>query len=138
MTDAADLKAIEHAAHGAFVDAINSNDTETVMRVLTDDVVFQYSGAPELVGKQAVRPWIQGYYNAFDTTWEKTSLGFTVDGDTAFQRYAYRVTDTSKHDGTVSTDVGKGVTIFRRGADGKWRVAIDGWSTDTSPDEVGV
>ena len=27
-------------------------------------------------------------------------------------------------------DVGKGINVFRRGADGKWRVAIDGRSSD--------
>ena len=131
-----DIAAIEHEAHGAFVDAINSNDTKAVMEVLTDDVVFQYPGAPELVGKEAVRPWIQGYYDAFDTEWEKTSHGFTVDGDTAYQRYTYRVTDTAKDGGAVTTDVGKGVTVFRRGDDGKWRVAIDGWSSDTAPGQA--
>jgi hypothetical protein len=26
--------------------------------------------------------------------------------------------------------VRKGINIFRRGSDGRWRVAIDGWSSD--------
>ena len=126
-----DLAAIEQAAHGTFVDAINSNDTETLMAVLTDDVAFQYPGT-ELVGKDAVREWVQAYYDAYTTRWEKTSHGFTVDGDTAWERYSYKATDTDRSTGAVTTDTGKGMNVFRRGEDGKWRVALDGWSSDAA------
>lgn len=30
----------------------------------------------------------------------------------------------------IATDTGKGISFFRRGSDGRWRVAIDGWSSD--------
>jgi ketosteroid isomerase-like protein len=53
-----------------------------------------------------------------------------VAGDWAFERYTYRSTDTDKKTGQVSTDIGKGVIVFRRGRDHRWRVAIDGWSSD--------
>jgi ketosteroid isomerase-like protein len=52
------------------------------------------------------------------------------DGDWAFERYTYKSTDTDKKSGAVTTDTGKGINIFRRGSDGRWRVAIDGWSSD--------
>jgi len=67
------------------------------------------------------------------TRWEKTSIGFTVSGDWAFERYTYKSTDTDRKTGAVTSDTGKGINIFRRGADGKWRVAIDGWSSDVPP-----
>ena len=51
----ADIKAIEAAAHGGYVTAINSNNVDTLMEGLTDDVVFQAQGAPEVIGKAAVR-----------------------------------------------------------------------------------
>ena len=35
------IKSVEAAAHGAYVAAINSNDTETLMADLTDDIVYQ-------------------------------------------------------------------------------------------------
>lgn len=120
----------EAAAHGAYVAAINSNDTETLMADLTDDIVYQAPGEPEIIGKDAVRKWVAGYFGAYRTKWEKTSIGFTVIGDWAFERYEYQSTDVNKKTGAVTTDKGKGINIFRRGADGKWRVAIDGWSSD--------
>ena len=69
-------------------------------------------------------------FGAYRTEWEKTSIGFTVRGEWAFERYTYRSTDTDKKTGAVTTGIGKGINIFRRGADGKWRVAVDGWSSD--------
>lgn len=127
---AASTEAIGQAAHGGYVAAINSNDVETLMGSLTDDIVYQAPGAPEVVGKAAVRKWVAGYLAAYRTRWEKTSIGFTVSGDWAFERYTYKSTDTDKKSGAVTTDIGKGINVYRRGADGKWRVAIDGWSSD--------
>jgi ketosteroid isomerase-like protein len=130
VSPAASTEAIEHAAHGGYVAAINSNDVETLMGSLTDDIVYQAPGGPEVIGKAAVRTWVAGYLAAYRTRWEKTSIGFTVSGDWAFERYTYKSTDTDKKSGAVTTDIGKGINIYRRGADGKWRVAIDGWSSD--------
>jgi ketosteroid isomerase-like protein len=124
------VRAIESAAHGGYVTAINSNDVNTLMSDLTDDIVYQAPGAPEVVGKPAVKTWVSSYFGAYRTRWEKTSIAFTVSGDWAFERYTYKSTDTDKKTGAVTTDVGKGINVFRRGSDGRWRVAIDGWSSD--------
>jgi ketosteroid isomerase-like protein len=130
---ASDSKSIERAAHDAYVAAINSNDVDTLLADLTDDIVYQSPGEPEIVGKPAVRKWLAEYFGASPSHWEKTSLSFVVSGDWAFERYAYKSTDTDKKTGAVTTDTGKGVNIFRHGSDGRWRVAIDGWSSDRPP-----
>jgi len=127
---AADSKSIEQAAHGAYVAAINSNDVDTLLADLTDDIVYQSPGEPEIVGKAAVRKWLAEYFGTTRTHWDKTSIGFVVSGDWAFERYTYKSTDTDKKTGAVTSDTGKGINIFRRGSDGRWRVAIDGWSSD--------
>lgn len=121
---------IERAAHDAYVTAINSNDVDTLLADLTDDIVYQSPGEPEIVGKAAVRKWLAGYFGTTRTHWEKTSIGFVVNGDWAFERYTYKSTDSDKKTGAVTADTGKGINIFRRGSDGRWRVAIDGWSSD--------
>ena len=115
---------------GGYVAAINSNNVDTLMDMLTDDIVYQAPGAPEVVGKKAVRQWVADYFGAYHTEWQKTSIGFTVNGDWAFERYTYVSSDTDKKTGAVTADIGKGINVYRRGADGKWRVAIDGWSSD--------
>ncbi len=124
------MKSVEAAAHGAYVAAINSNDTETLMADLTDDIVYQAPSEPEIIGKDAVRNWVAGYFGAYRTKWEKTSIGFTVVGGWAFERYQYKSTDVDRKTGAVTADKGKGINIFRRDTDGKWRVAVDAWSSD--------
>lgn len=116
--------------HKRYVEAINTNDVDEVLALATDDVVFQHPGSPEVVGKDALREWIQGYLDAFSTSWVKTSIGLTVSGDLAAERYSYRGTDTDKANGAVSVDEGKGIIVFRRESDGEWRVYLDGWSSD--------
>lgn len=113
-----------------YLTAINSNDTETFMAMVTDDVVFQVPHSPEIVGKTAMRDWVAGYYAAYTTKYNKTSLDFTLRGDMAVERYVYTSTDTDRITKEMVKDAGKGLVVYRRGADGKWRVARDAWSTD--------
>jgi hypothetical protein len=113
-----------------YLERINSNDLDTVMAGFTDDVVFQAPHGPEVAGKAALREWIGGYLAAFDTQWIKTSQDMIVSGDYAIERYAYQSTDTSKANGAVHTDEGKGLIVYHKESDGVWRVARDAWSTD--------
>lgn len=128
-----DAKAIGKEAHNNYVNAINSNDIDKFAAMLTDDVVYQSPNAPEVVGKKAVTEWAKGYFDTYKTRWQKKTLDFKVSGDWAFERYLYQVNDTHKKSGEVYTDIGKGINIFHREADGKWRVAVDGWSSDMPP-----
>ena len=70
-----------HRAHEAYVAAINSNNLDTLLGVLTEDVVFLAPQEPVMVGKAAVRPWLEGYLKAFKTHWDKPVQEFVVNGD---------------------------------------------------------
>lgn len=121
---------IAEEAHGAYVDAINSNDTDAIMAVMTDDVVFMAPDTPRMVGKDAVRPWVAGYLEAFTTQWEKTTLEFVVCGEWAFEQYAYAHTDVSRENGDILVGAGKGLIVYHLDDDGVWRVARDAWNDD--------
>jgi len=118
-----------------YLTAINSGETDQPLQLMSDNVVFQYPGAPELIGKDAVQDWAQGYYDAIDSDWVKTSLAFHVAGDWAMERYSYSVTETNKATGDVSSDVGKGILVYKKNEDGKWLVTWDGWSSDQQEGE---
>jgi ketosteroid isomerase-like protein len=94
--------------------SINSNDVDTLLADLTDDIVYQSPGEPEIVGKAAVRKWAVDYFAAFRTHWEKTSIKFVVNGHWAFERYRYKSTDTDKKTGAIVTDTGKGINFPAR------------------------
>ena len=127
-TSSADAAA--HQAHQAYVTAINSNDLTTLLDMLTDDVVYLSAHEPVMVGKAAVRPWLEAYIKAYKTHWDKPVQEFVVNGDWAFERYSYTSTDTPIAGGNPVTDTGWGLVIYHHDTDGKWRVARDAWGPD--------
>lgn len=116
-----------HAAHDAYVDAINSNN---LLATVTEDVVYLPPNSAAIVGKSEVGPWVKGYFEAFQTQWVKKTIEFVVQGDLAYEWYRYKATDTARDGGEVSIDSGNGINIYRQGADGTWRVSRDAWATD--------
>jgi ketosteroid isomerase-like protein len=126
----ADTDTAAHAAHDAYINAINSNNLDKYLATITDDIVYLPPNSPAIVGKGEVGPWAQAYFEAFQTQWVKTTIEFVVQGDLAYEWYTYQVTDTPRDGGDVTTDSGNGINIYRRGADGTWRVSRDVWATD--------
>ena len=122
-----------HRAHEAYVSAINANDLPTLLGMLTEDVVFMAAHEPPYVGKAAVRPWLQEYLATYHTQWDKPVQEFVVAGDWAFERYAYKSTDTPLAGGAAVTDTGWGFVVYHHDPDGKWRVARDAWGPDHPP-----
>ena len=127
---AVDTAAIAREAHESYVAAINSNDLDSLLAMLTDDIVYQAPNGPEVVGKAAVREWGKGYLDAYTIHWEKTTREFVIAGDWAIERYGYKSHDVPKAGGPALDDEGKGINIYHKDADGRWRVARDGWSSD--------
>ena len=128
VNNASDSRAQQ--AHEAYVTAINSNDLNTLLGVLTDDVVFLSAHEAPMVGKAAVRPWLEAYLKAYKTHWDKPVQEFVVNGEWAFERYSYTSNDTPVGGGDVVTDTGWGLVLYHHDPDGKWRVARDAWGPD--------
>ena len=123
----------EASAHEAYVTAINSNNLEKLLGVLTEDVVYLASNEAPMVGKAAVKPWLLDYLKAFKTHWDKPVKEFVVNGDWAFERYSFTSTDTPLAGGDSVKDTGWGLVIYHHDSDGKWRVARDAWGADHPP-----
>jgi ketosteroid isomerase-like protein len=122
--------ATAHQAHEAYTSAINSNNLQSLVAIFTDNVVLLSPNEPVLVGKAAVRSWSAAYLKAFTIHWDKAALEFTVAGEWAFERYSYQQKDKPRGGGASVTDTGKGLIIYHRDSDGKWRVARDAWNSD--------
>ena len=122
-----------HQAHANYVQAINSNQIDAFAAMLTDDVVFLAANEKPLVGKAAVRAWADAYYKAFRTSWDKPVEEFVVSGDHAFERYRWTSTDTPVAGGAPIVGTGWGLIVYRREADGRWRVARDAFGPDHPP-----
>lgn len=128
--DSAARDSAAHAAHANYVRAINSNNTDSLASMLTNDVVFLAANEKPIVGKAAVRAWVDAYYKAFHTTWDKPVQELVVNGDYAFERYSYTSTDVPVGGGKPVVDTGWGFLVYHRDADGVWRVARDAFGPD--------
>jgi len=117
-------------AHEAYLAAINANDVEAVLALLTEDAVYLPPHEPAVVGTAAIRPWLAGYFGAYRTHWEKETRELVAAGDWAFEVAAERVRDVPADGGAPVDDIAKGIIIYRRQPDGAWKVARDIWNSD--------
>lgn len=115
--------------HHAYVAAINSNDIDNILALMSEDIVFQVPGECELIGRAAVREWASGFFGGFEAQWEKAELALEQSGDLAVSRYVYTARYRSREDGSESGEIGKGTCIYRRAPSGQWLLMIDSWST---------
>jgi tryptophan-rich sensory protein len=119
-----------HMAHQAYLTAINSNDLQNLLDVLTEDVVLMVPNDQPYVGKPAVRLWIAESLRTSRRHWDRPVQEFVVNGEWAFERYLYTLTDTPVQGAAARVDTGWGLAIYHHDADGKWRVARDAWASD--------
>lgn len=115
--------------HHRYVEAINSNEADRILPLLSDTIVFQVPGEPELIGKEAVREWAAEFFAGFEAQWDKTERALDQSGDLAVSRYTYTARYRSREDGSEIGETGKGTCIYRREASGDWLLLIDSWST---------
>ncbi|MGN6484942.1 MAG: YybH family protein [Thermomicrobiales bacterium] len=110
-----------------------AGDVETVLGLMTDDVVFSVPGQ-EPFGKEAFAAASQGLAGmTIDGTSEIVEL--QVLGDWAFIRNHIRLAITPR-DASVVRRSGYTLTILRKGTDGQWRIARDANMVTTEPSET--
>ncbi|TFW32434.1 YybH family protein [Massilia horti] len=105
--------------------ATREGDVDTIMSLMTPDVVFLMPGAPPMIGRAA-------YGDALRTVLGKHVIDASsqidevvVSGDLAYTRARLKITVTTKHEGTPTLKEGHTLSIMRRCDDGKWRLARD-------------
>jgi uncharacterized protein (TIGR02246 family) len=119
MTD--DETAIRHLV-ATWMQASQQGDTDTVLSLMTDDVVFMVPGR-EPFGKEAFRAASQGMK---DMRVQGTSdiRELKVIGDWAYARNYLEMTMTPPGGQPIRRS-GYTLTLFRKEADGRWLLARD-------------
>lgn len=118
----ADEKAIR-AAIERWMRATAAGDLDTVLGLMTDDVVFMVPGK-EPFGKEA---FAQSSKAMSGVTFEGKSspVEIKVLGDWAFVRNRIDLKVIPKAGGETKARSGYTLSIFARGSDGSWRLARD-------------
>ncbi|MBA3552679.1 MAG: DUF4440 domain-containing protein [Actinobacteria bacterium] len=106
-------------------------DIERILSFWTDDAVVLPPGLPAVVGKTALRQYVEGSLQipGFRITWASTDVTFSPDGNLAYMLGRNAVTMNAPDGASVTTE-GRAVTIWRRERDGEWRCALDIWNAD--------
>jgi uncharacterized protein (TIGR02246 family) len=118
-------------AQTARMNALATGDVEAYLSVYMDDAVWMPPGATEIVGKEAARARITQAFDAatlepvFDPQ-EQTVMSPEWIAD----RGHYPVMVTPKAGGEGRQEVGFYLTIWRRDAEGRWKIHFDIWNTN--------
>ncbi len=118
-------------AANALAQAAEAKDLDKCMSFYVDDPVLFVPGAPAVVGKDAVRKAFEGFLGAQSLKLETSGLLIDVaqSGDLAFERGSYSNTITDAK-GKTTTETGKLVLVWKKQADGSWKIAADTNASD--------
>jgi uncharacterized protein (TIGR02246 family) len=111
--------------------AAEGQDVERILSYWTDDAVMLPPGQPAIIGKEALRHYVETSLKipGFRITWTSTDVKFSPDANLAYM-FSRNAVTTKGPDGTPITTKGRAVTIWRREFDGQWRCAVDIWNVD--------
>ncbi len=106
--------------------ASEGRDVERILSYWTDDAIALPPGLPAVVGKAALRQYVEDSMQipGFRISWTSTDVTFSPDGNLAYMHSRNAVTMDAP-DGTPSTTKGRAVTIWRRELDGECHCAVD-------------
>jgi len=89
-------------------------------------------GVPAVYGPENIRVFMEPVFEAFDSVIIVEEEGNQVAGDWAFSEGEYTLSFTPKTGGDTGVVDGKFLTIFKKQADGSWKIYIDCFNLNTS------
>lgn len=129
-----DLAAIETTirdADKAWSDAASAKDLDKTVSFYADDANFLMAGLPLATGKDNVRKdWstLLSDPNLVTISFAPTSVHVNEDGDMAYEIGTYELVTKDKK-GKQNTEKGKFAVVWKKQADGSWKVEVDSAST---------
>ena len=102
-----------------------AGDLDGLMTLYMDDVVVALHGQPALYGKAAVRDYFSTRIGKAETVFELDYELVEVHGDIAYIISKYWLHATDRDSGEVYKDAGRSLLVYKRAADGRWKIAAD-------------
>ena len=114
------------------IDANIAVDTEKLLALRTDDVVYLVPGRPPLVGKDAVRKYLEEIRQqlanwdmlAYEESWQEVQ----VVGDFAFEWGTVNIRARQEGEKRESAAVRNVMQVIRRQPDGDWKISRAVWN----------
>jgi uncharacterized protein (TIGR02246 family) len=111
--------------------AARAKDATKFVSYYADDGVVMLAGAPDISGIAAIREGIGGMMQDanFALSFEADNVVVARSGDLAYETGTYSMT-MSRPDGKPAPEQGRYVVVWRKQADGTWKVVVDAPSSD--------
>jgi ketosteroid isomerase-like protein len=118
-------------ADAAWSTAIGTKSTDEFMTLVAADATILPPNGPAVTGTDAITAWATEMMGlpGFSVSWEPTTVEVAASGDVGYTVGAYQA-QMPMPDGTSSPDRGKYTTIWKKQADGLWKVAVDIFNSD--------
>ena len=117
-----------------YADAVKRGDYATVASVYTEDAIALLNGMPALRGKQAIQEGIATMFKAMGLNDAKiTTNDVEVHGDVALEMGTYEMTVRPPGAKADMVDKGKFIAVWKKEADGTWKLHRDAPSSDAPP-----
>jgi ketosteroid isomerase-like protein len=116
-------------ADAAWMKVYHAKDLDKSLSFLDEQGSMLVSNAPIATGKAALAKAIAQDFAGGTLTWHGNKAGVARSGDLAYTSgtYEWILSDSS---GKTATDKGKYLTVWKKEADGSWKVLYDMFNSD--------
>jgi len=113
--------------------SVASHDVGKILSYWADDAVMISAGDPTLKGKPAIRKMVEGSLKdtSFKISWEPQSAEIASGGDMGYLLEGTKIV-ANDSTGKPVTHTYKGITIWKKQADGTWKNVVDILSPESS------
>lgn len=134
VASGADTKAIEQALRdldAQWSAAAGAKDLEKTISFYSENALVLPTNAPAATTKEAIRTTWKDLLASpgLAISWKTTKVEVAKSGDIAYTTGTYELT-MNDASGKPVPDHGKYVEVWKKQADGKWKVAVDIWNSD--------
>jgi uncharacterized protein (TIGR02246 family) len=113
------------------IDALNSRDASAVVALVTDDAADLPPNRPAVIGKEAIREFVQSDYDQFTTyNFVDEIVEVEAAGDLAVVWSNFTVKLIPKGSTESMEDSGKWIKVLKRQPDGSWKYSRGIWNSD--------
>ena len=117
-------------AHRNFVAGMKSGDVAKLTSTLDDAIVFMPPADGTIIGKAAIKDWYDDYFKYFQIlSLDITARDVGRVGDCIVERIALSVSLEPRHGGTTIYDDARILSIWKRQADGSWKMWQSMWNS---------
>jgi ankyrin repeat protein/ketosteroid isomerase-like protein/L-ascorbate metabolism protein UlaG (beta-lactamase superfamily) len=116
------------------IEASLIGDTETLLSLMTDDIILIYPDQPPARGIKVIRDKMQSYKKELEnitiTQYSYTMDELVIEGGLAYEWGSFYNKYYLKNEGKELEEKGRMMRILRKQPDGSWKVARSIWNTN--------